>query len=628
MESKRKLKLLDIFCIASGAMISSGLFVLPVLAYKYSGPAVILAYFLAGLLFIPSILSKAELLTAMPKTGGVYFFIARSFGPFLGIFGGLAAWFSLGLKSAFALIGIGTFLEYFVPEVSYFQIKLVAAYFCVVFMIINFYSVKLSARIQNGMVFFLFLACIAYIIFGLNRSDSQNFIPFLPHGMKPFLPVVGLVFISYGGITKVASIAEETENPSKTIPLGMGLSFIAVQTLYVLCVAATIGILSPGQLTSTLTPLTHGALKIGGLAFCIVMSLAALTAFFSTANAGILSSSRVPYAMAKDDLLPNRFSLVSKKTRTPYFSIIITGLFMLSLILFLDLENLVKTASSLQIILFMLANLSVIIMRESKMINYRPTFRTPLYPWIQIFAIIAYGFLIFEMGRIPLIISFSFVGISLAWFLFSARKLKRQSALLHLVERITAKELVDTTLEEELRTILHKRDNIIKDRFDHLIEECPVLNIKERMTRDEFFEYISKILSGPLGFSPEKIKQLLIKREEESHTVIEKGLAIPHIIVPGQNKFEIVVVRATEGIVFSPDEEPVHVMFVLAGSQDERNFHLRALMSIAHIVREHNFYSYFMRAKNEEVLRLLILSSARERILKPFAIPKKPKKKT
>jgi len=627
METRRKLKLLDIFCIASGAMISSGLFVLPALAYKYTGPSAIIAYFIAGLLFIPSILSKAELLTAMPKTGGVYFFIARSFGPFLGIFGGLSAWFSLGLKSAFALVGIGTFLEYFFPEVSYFQIKLVAAYFCVVFMIINFYSVRLSSRIQNGMVFFLLLACIGYIIFGLQRADSHNFIPFLPYGTKPLLSVIGLVFISYGGLTKVASIAEETENPSKTIPLGMFLSFLVVQTIYVLCVTAVIGILSPNELTATLTPVTNSALKAGGLVFCVIMSLAALTAFFSTANAGILSSSRVPYAMAKDDLLPSRFSLLSKKTNTPYFSIIITGLFMLSLILFLDLENLVKTASALQIILFMLANLSVIIMRESKMINYRPTFRAPLYPWIQILAIIAYSFLIFEMGKVALTISFSFVGISLAWFLFSARKLKLQSALLHLVERITARELVDTTLEEELRTILHKRDNIIKDRFDHLIETCPVLDIKEKMTRDEFFDYISKILSEPLGVATEKIKKLLIKREEESHTVIDKGLAIPHIIVPGQGKFEIAVIRAKEGIIFSPDEEPVHVMFVLAGSQDERNFHLRALMSIAHIVREHNFYSYFIRARNEEVLRLLILSSARERTLKPFAISKKPKSK-
>ncbi len=80
MGHNRKLKLWDIFCIASGAMISSGLFVLPAIAYKYSGSSIILAYFLAGILMIPSIFSQSELLSAMPKSGGAYFFIERSFG--------------------------------------------------------------------------------------------------------------------------------------------------------------------------------------------------------------------------------------------------------------------------------------------------------------------------------------------------------------------------------------------------------------------------------------------------------------------------------------------------------------------------------------------------------------------
>ncbi|MCK5393573.1 MAG: amino acid permease, partial [Candidatus Omnitrophica bacterium] len=142
MIHKRKLNLWDIFCIASGAMISSGLFVLPVIAYKYAGPSMIISYLIAGMLMIPSVLSQSELLTAMPKSGGTYFFIERSFGPFMGIFGGLSNWFSIALKSAFALVGIGMFLEYFVPSVDYFQIKLVAASFCIIFTLINLFSVK------------------------------------------------------------------------------------------------------------------------------------------------------------------------------------------------------------------------------------------------------------------------------------------------------------------------------------------------------------------------------------------------------------------------------------------------------------------------------------------------------
>ena len=102
---KRELRLLEVFCIASGAMISSGLFVLPGIAYAVAGPAIIVSYALAGLLMVPTMLAKAELATAMPKSGGSYFFVERSLGPLVGTFAGLAIWFSIALKASFAVIG-------------------------------------------------------------------------------------------------------------------------------------------------------------------------------------------------------------------------------------------------------------------------------------------------------------------------------------------------------------------------------------------------------------------------------------------------------------------------------------------------------------------------------------------
>ncbi|MCK4339882.1 MAG: amino acid permease, partial [Candidatus Cloacimonetes bacterium] len=126
MKLKKQLGLLEVFCIAAGAMISSGLFVLPGIAFAKCGPSVIVAYLIAGIIFIPSLLSKAELGTAMPKAGGSYFFIERSMGPAAGTLGGLASWFSLALKSAFALIGIGAFTILIFPSITGIQIKVIA----------------------------------------------------------------------------------------------------------------------------------------------------------------------------------------------------------------------------------------------------------------------------------------------------------------------------------------------------------------------------------------------------------------------------------------------------------------------------------------------------------------------
>jgi APA family basic amino acid/polyamine antiporter len=107
---KKQLGCLDVFAIAAGAMISSGLFVLPAIAYAKAGPAVILSYLFASLLIVPSALSQAELATAMPRAGGTYFYVERSLGPIWGLFGGLANWFSVAMKSAFAVVGMAVLI--------------------------------------------------------------------------------------------------------------------------------------------------------------------------------------------------------------------------------------------------------------------------------------------------------------------------------------------------------------------------------------------------------------------------------------------------------------------------------------------------------------------------------------
>ena len=82
--------------------------------------------------------AKAELATAMPKAGGSYFFIERSMGGWAGTMGGIASWFSLSLKSAFALVGIGAFVTLINPNISEWEIKFIAVGFCLFFTILIF----------------------------------------------------------------------------------------------------------------------------------------------------------------------------------------------------------------------------------------------------------------------------------------------------------------------------------------------------------------------------------------------------------------------------------------------------------------------------------------------------------
>ena len=611
---RRELGLLDVFAIASGAMISSGLFVLPGIAFVKAGPAMILSYLIAGILIIPSMLAKAELATAMPKSGGTYFYIERSLGPVMGIYGGLANWFSISFKSAFALVGIGAFAVLLEPGLSHMQMKWIAVAACLVFTLLNVFSVKHTGRVQIILVFFLISIVVLYIGRGFISTHPDRYIPFMPKGVWSIISTSGLVFISFGGLTKVASVAEEVKNPSRNLPLGMFLSFVVVTMTYVLAIGITVGIVDAGELAGSLVPLSLGAKNVLGPVGMGVLSVAAIIAFITTANSGILASSRSPMSMSRDRLLPQFFARMSRRYQTPTISILLTSGFMIVTILFLSIEDLIKTASTLMIILFMMVNISVIVMRESKIQNYRPKFKIPLYPWLPIGALVSYGFLLIEMGVVPLLISSGFLFLGwIIYYTYSRKRVQRKSALLHIVERVTAKELKSITLVNELRDIIIERDKIVEDRFDRLIKNCEVLDFTESMPIEDVFHRVTDVLSKRLSLDKTILFNGFMEREKQSCTVIHPGLAIPHVIVPGEKKFDVLLVRCKSGLQFSCASDRVYTMFVLVGSIDERNYHLRALMAIATIVHDPNFETKWLAARNTEELKDVILLSSRKR---------------
>jgi len=616
---RKQLGLLGVFAVASGAMISSGLFVLPAIAFAKAGPAVILSYLFASILILPSVLSKAELSTAMPRAGGTYFFVERSLGPAWGLFSGFASWFSLALKSVFAIVGIAVLIEIilqtgFQVDLEPWHLKAIGVACCLGFTALNVISVKQTSRFQVLLVGILLVILVFFVVTGVRNIEIGRYKGFLDKGWLAVLATSGLVFVSFGGLTKVASIAEEVKHPGRNLPLGMILAWFVVTIFYLGVVTVTVGVLGGEELRGSYVPISLAAGTFLGTAGFALLSIAAVAAFVTTANGGILAASRSPMAMSRDQLLPPVLARVNERFKTPHISILLTGGFMIAAIVFLDIESLVKTASTLMIILFILVNASVIVMRESRIQSYRPKFKSPLYPYIHILAIIAYAFLIVDMGRVPLLISAAFVVLSIAWFiLYVYRKVGRASAVMHIVERVTAKDLKTVTLENELRDILIERDEIIADRFDQLIQNCEIIDIKGKESAENIFRQVSTILAKRLATNEYVLFEKFLHREAEGGTVVQPGFAIPHIVVEGENKFDVLLVRAVDGIDFPHAPAPVRIMFFLAGSGDERNYHLRALMAIAQIGQEKDFEKQWLTARDTASIRNLILLSTRKR---------------
>ena len=609
MELKRQLGVIHVFCIASGAMISSGIFVLPGLAYAKAGPAVVLSYIFAGALAATGLLSTAELATAMPKAGSDYFFITRSLGPAIGTIAGVLNWVSFSLKSAFALVGMAAVVRLLVP----IDMRLTGAVLGLIFVGVNLVGVREAARLQVSLVMGLLGLMLLYVFRGLPEVNLRHYEPFAPGGIGAVFSTAGFVFVSYGGLLKVASVAEEVRNPGRTIPIGMTLALVLGGLCYALMVGVTVGVVGSEQLRNTLTPITDGALILMGRGGEIALAIAASLAFLTTANAGILAGSRYLLALSRDGMLPDRVAKIGPRFHTPHVAILVTGGLVI-IPLFVNLHILVESASIGLILTNMFAILSLVVLRESRVQNYRPTFRSPCYPWLHIAGLIGFAFVLLEMREEAFLISavLASIGFCVYWFYGRAR-VQHESAFLHLLQRLTARELVSGTLEAELKEIIRERDEIVIDRFDELTETCPVLDLSGKTTRDAFFTKAAETLATRMEVPAETLLRRLIAREEEGSTVIARHVAVPHIVVEDPAPFGMLIARCKPGIYFSVEAPEVHAVIVLAGSRTERNFHLRCLTAIAQVIQAPDFESRWLAAPGEQALRDTLVLSRRPR---------------
>ena len=362
-----------------------------------------------------------------------------------------------------------------------------------------------------------------------------------------------------------------------------------------------------------LAPISDGGRVIMGRFGFLAMTFGAILAFVSTANGGLMTASRFLLALSRDKMLPESLSRINARFQTPHVAIGLTGALVL-LSLLLPLEILVEAASCVLILTYMLSCLAVVVLRESRLANYRPLFRSPLYPWVQVGGLLGLGFVLVELGVEAYAISAVLVLAAFLVFWFFGRKAARQeSALLHLIERLTDRRLVSGTLEAELKQIIKDRDEIVWDRFDRLVESAIVLDEDAAMSRDEFFDMAAKNLAPRLELTPERMAELLRRREDENSTLLSPNLAVPHMVVEGKGRFEMLIARMQGGVRFSEDAAKVTTIFVLAATRDERNFHLRALAAIAQVVQESGFEQRWSSAKDTQGLRDVILLSKRRR---------------
>jgi len=419
---ERKLGLFSVVIISLSAMIGSGLFVLPALAMLEMGGGgtpvggVWLAYLVAALLVLPGAISKSELSTAMPSSGGSYVYVERTFGPLVGTIAGLGLWANFMLKSAFALIGFKAYL-WVIEDLIGIDIDLETASLALLVLIvsINILGVKRIKKIQTPIVMFsafYLLSLCAYAIatqdLDWNRVTSREAFG----SWNDVASTSAFVFVSYAGVTKIAAVGGEIKNPERNMPYGILLSLFFSCLLYVTVTMVMAAAVDPseymhGEHGASEDPVYIFAEAVGGGTVGAIAAILAVVTMTSMALAGILASSRFPFAMARDKLLPQFLENVHGKYGTPHWAIVGTGIAMGLAITFLPVHDVAELASGFKIMIFMLINACVIVLRSSSESHawYHPEWKTPspLYPLIQLFGIFGGGALLYFMGTKSLI---------------------------------------------------------------------------------------------------------------------------------------------------------------------------------------------------------------------------------
>jgi APA family basic amino acid/polyamine antiporter len=440
VELERTIGLSGGIAIGVGTMIGAGIFVFPGLAAGQAGPAAALSFVIGAVIALLVALPTSELATAMPRSGGGYYFVSRAMGSAFGAVVGLSIWLGLVFASAFYLVGFGQYAVAALTElgVSFGGVGPVtplALLFGALLTAISITGTENAAKFQNAVVGLLLVVLVAFLTYGVfdalgvfgRESAPETFLPFGPF---PVITTAALVFTSYLGFAQVATVAGEIKSPSRNLPLAMVGSVLIVGMLYVVTIFVATSAYPSAQLAAFGgTAIVEVARNFLGTAGAVAILVAGLLATVSSANASILSSSRALYAVSRDALVPARASEVNLRWGTPHVALLLAGGPILLLVAIGRVEVLAEVASFLHLVMYGLICVALIRLRRSNPDWYDPSFTVPGYPVVPILGAVASFGLVAFMQPLSQVVGISIMMGSAVWYRLYASDVQLKGAL-------------------------------------------------------------------------------------------------------------------------------------------------------------------------------------------------------
>jgi len=294
-----------------------------------SGPGMTLIYLVVIPFFwsIPVSLVSAELTTAMPVEGGFYRWSRAAFGNFWGFLAGWWNWCASFLLGAVYAVNFSDYLGFYFPQVTGWKHTIVSLLVVALITWINVRGIEAVGKFATALELFILFPVLVLVVMGLSKWHHSPFVPVTPPH-QPLFSVFGvglaLGLWLYSGYEQCSTVAEEVENPRRSYPLALAIVVPMSIAVYFLPTLASLAALGNWQSWHT-RYFSDAAQLIGGPWLGSWMTLAAMVTNLSLLNATVLTSTRMPFAMAQDGYLPSVLTGKHRRYGTPWIAIIASG---------------------------------------------------------------------------------------------------------------------------------------------------------------------------------------------------------------------------------------------------------------------------------------------------------------
>ncbi|WP_390406750.1 APC family permease [Lacticaseibacillus jixiensis] len=419
----RTLTTRDLIALGIGAVIGTGIFILPgTVAATTAGPAITLSFILAAVVCSLAAMCYAEFASALPVAGSAYAYGNIVFGQ---IFGWIIGW-ALILEYMLAVAAVSTsFAAYFQSFIAGFGLRIPQAitgafdpahgtYFNLIAVVVVLLigvllsrGMRTSMAVNRIMVVIKLGIILLFIAVGVFYVKPTNWHPYLPFGTKGILAGASTVFFAYLGFDAVSASAPEVKRPQKTLPRGIIGTLIIATILYVAVAIVLTGIVRYTKL-DVADPVSFALNAIHQPKLSGIIALGALAGMFTMMVTMIYSSSRLVYAIGRDHLLPRWFGKITNQLP-------LNALWTVTLIIavmggFVPLTQLVNLVNIGTLIAFAFVSIGIIPLRKHELIN-NDGFKVPGYPVIPV---ISFLFCLLLMSQL----SAETWLMSLIWFAF------------------------------------------------------------------------------------------------------------------------------------------------------------------------------------------------------------------